>query len=177
MKNFIQRHHSTLSLLVKHLIQTPAVLLLVIAAYVLATDTHFNHNQRIVTAVTQAAWLGNAEKGQIRIFECTDGTPIDRATIVGNANPCPTSEVKTTSIADSARQTTQREREQIGLLYLSLVIISLLATGLFRACDHIKAKYDKRSRQMTNQCNEGSTHQTKTDENNKTMEKDKKVEQ
>ncbi|WP_447401318.1 hypothetical protein [Vibrio harveyi] len=94
MKNFIQRHHSTLSLLVKHLIQTPAVLLLVIAAYVLATDIHFNYNQGSVTAVTEAAWLGKAEKGQIRIFECTDGTPIDRATIVGNANPCPNSEVK-----------------------------------------------------------------------------------
>ncbi|APP09092.1 hypothetical protein [Vibrio harveyi] len=177
MKNLIQRHHSTLSLLVKHLIQTPAVLLLVIAAYVLATDIHFNYNQGSVTAVTEAAWLGKAEKGQIRIFECTDGTPIDRATIVGNANPCPNSEVKTTSIADSARVTTQREREQIGLLYLSLVIINLFATSLFSTCDHIKAKYGKRSRQMTNQCNEGSTHQTKTDENNKTMEEDKKVEQ
>ncbi|WP_340700610.1 hypothetical protein [Vibrio harveyi] len=177
MKNFIQRHHSTLSLLVKYLIETPALALFLFAACVLATDSHFNYNQRLVTAVTQAAWLGKAEKGQIRIFECTDGTPIDRATIVGNANPCPNSQVKAISIADSARQTTQREREQMGLLYLSLVIISLLATGLFRVCDHIKAKYGKRSRQMTNQCNEGSTHQTKTDENNKIMEKDKKVEQ
>ncbi|WP_139686229.1 hypothetical protein [Vibrio tasmaniensis] len=163
MKNFIQRHRSTLSLLVNHLIQTPAVLLLVIAAYVLATDSHFNHNQRIVTAVTQAAWLGKAEKGQIRIFECTDGTPIDRASIVGHANPCPNSEVKTTSIADSARVTTQREREQIGLLYLSLVIFSLFVTSLFSVCDHIKAKYGKRSRQMTNECNKDSAHQTKPD--------------
>lgn len=145
MKNFTQRHRSTLSLLVNHLIQTPAVLLLVIAAYVLATDSHFNHNQRIVTAVTQAAWLGKAEKGQIRIFECTDGTPIDRASIVGHANPCPNSEVKAISIADSALQTTQHEREQIGVLYLSLVIISLLVTSLFSICDHIKAKYGKRS--------------------------------
>ena len=176
MKNFIQRHRSTLSLLVNHLIQTPAVLLLVIAAYVLATDIHFNYNQGSVTAVTEAAWLGKAEKGQIRIFECTDGTPIDRASIVGNANPCPNSEVKTTSIADSARVTTQREREQIGLLYLSLVIFSLFLTSLFSVCDHIRAKYGKRSRQMTNQCNEGSAQQTKTDEDNKTMEEGKKVE-
>ncbi|MEG3223287.1 hypothetical protein PD716_21970 [Vibrio gigantis] len=176
MKNFIQRHRSTLSLLVNHLIQTPAVLLLVIAAYVLATDIHFNYNQGSVTAVTEAAWLGKAEKGQILIFECTDGTPIDRASIVGHANPCPNSEVKSISIADSARATTQREREQIGLLYLSLVIFSLFVTSLFSVCDHIKAKYGKRSRQMTNQYNKGSTQQTKTDEDNKTMEEGKKVE-
>lgn len=166
MKSILQRHRHTLSQLANHLIFYPAVMFFTLTVYVFATDLHFRHNQTLVTAVAKVTWLGKAEEGQIRIYECTDGTPIDRATIIGHANPCTDSEVSVIPIADSAQQTTQRERKQMGLLYLILVLINALVFSIPKIYDHIKKKDSERS-----------MHQALVGETGKGMGKEKKREQ
>lgn len=82
------------------------------------------YTQSLVTIVAKAAWLGTAPDGHIRVYSCTNGTPIDRLTIVGNTNPCPESEVTTLSIEESARYSAER---------LQQVLLSVYFAGLFFA--------------------------------------------
>lgn len=156
MTNIIQQHRSKLSRLVKHLIIRPSVVLFVFIAYTAITNMHAEYTQNRVTAAAKVAWLGKAKEGQIRIYECVDGTSIDRKTIIGNHNPCPGSEVKAISIADAAHQTKQRENKQMGLFYLFSVFISGFATWM-----------DKRMSKTANKSDGQPQHQADIDESTK----------
>lgn len=88
------------------------------------------YTQSIVTMVANAAWLGSAPEGHIRIYSCDDGRAIDRLTIVGNTNPCPNSDVSIISIEESASYSTKTFQHVFLIFYFVGLLSTIIWVGL-----------------------------------------------
>lgn len=87
--------------------------------------------QTVVSWTAQAAWLGTAPKGYIRIYECENHTSIDRNQVIGQQHLCPGSEVKAISIEESATYTTDNVYQLLTTYYLLGVMLAAACRLLF----------------------------------------------
>ena len=141
----INQTRNVLHFLFKLFIVKTAVAALLLTIFDISTGAMRQEAVDLVSSASKVAWLGAAPEGYIRIYTCTDGSPIDRNHVT-NRPLCPASSVEAIPIEEAAEATYERLLISSFTFYLKSLILAALVQLVVSAWREIKSHKSGRNK-------------------------------